>query len=442
MVRNCTRREALQRLSAPVFVPAAALGLGGRVAPNEKIRLGAIGLNGMGQGNLKNCAQYPDVVVTALCDVYQKRLEAALAPHKGTARGYHDYRELLGSKEVDAVIIATPPHWHTLMAIHAAEAGKDLYLQKPMSMYPDETLAIRNAVRRHRRICQIGTQIHAGANYRRVVDWVRSGKLGPIGVVRTFNVLNQGREGIGKAPPQDPPPGFDWERWLGPAPAIPYNSLLAANSYNHSFFWAYSGGHTLGYGPHIVDLPVWALELGPPLVTFSTGGRHVVGGDGDAPDTQEAVWQYPKVTMTWMMSFGNSFGFDDGRGEPARRLGIYFHGVNGTLFANYGRHQVIPEGKFMPDPEPPPPVIPPSPGQEREWLDCIRSRKEPSCNAEYHANVSLALTLANLSYELGGRSIRFDPKTEKIVGDEEAARRARPVYRDPYRFPVEYLERA
>ncbi len=437
-MNRCTRREALQRLAAPVFVPAAALGLGGQTSPNDKIRLGAIGLNGMGRSNLQNCAGQADVVVTALCDVHRKRLDAVLEKHKATAKGYENYRELLGSKDVDAVIIAPPPHWHALMAIQAAEAGKDIYLQKPMSLYPAETLAVRNAVNRHKRISQIGTQIHAGANYRRVVEWIRSGKLGPVSVVRTFNVMNQGRNGLGTAPKQDPPPGMNWDLWLGPAPAIPYNSILAADSYNHCSFWDYSGGWTPGMAPHIIDLPVWALELGPPLVTYSTGGRHVVGGDGDAPDTQEILWQYPKATMTWMMSLCSSFAFDFGRGEPARRLGIYFHGLNGTLFCDYGRLEVVPEGRLLADAVPPPPSIPPSPGHEREWLDAIKSRKEPSCGVNYHYKVDLALTLGNLSYKLG-RAVRFDPKTEKIVGDEEAARRAIPAYRAPYKFPAEYL---
>jgi predicted dehydrogenase len=441
-MNRCTRREAFGKLgmalAAPAVVPASALGLGGQAAPSEKIRLGAIGLNGMGQSNLGNCAKQPDVVVTALCDVHAKRLATVLARHKDTAKGTADFQEVLGSKDVDAVIIAAPPHWHALMAVKAVEAGKDIYLQKPMTLHPDETLAVRNAVNRHKRISQIGTQIHASANYRRVVEWIRSGKLGPVSVVRTFNVMNQGRHGLGNAPKQDPPPGLDWDRWLGPGPAIPYNSLLVADSYNHCSFWDYSGGWTPGMAPHIVDLPVWALDLGAPLTTFSSGGRHVVGGDGDAPDTQETVWQYPNVTMTWMMSTCNSFAFDFGRGEPARRLGIYFHALNGTLFTDYGKYQIVPEGKFLPDLVPPPESIPPSPGHEREWLDSVKSRKEPSCSVNYHYRVDLALTLGNLSYRLG-RSVRFDPKTEKIVGDEEAVRKARPVYRDPWKFPAEYL---
>jgi len=441
-----SRREFMQATAAtavavPLIVPATALGRGGRPAPSDRISLGIIGVNGMGQSNLENCSQYPDVVVTAVCDVYSKRREDVLAKHKDTARGHNDYRELLARKDVDAVIIATPPHWHALMAIHAVEAGKDIYLQKPMTLYPDETLAVRNAVNRHRRISQIGTQIHAGSNYRRVVEYVRSGKLGPVSVVRTFNVMNQGPEGIGHAPKEDPPQGLDWELWLGPGPRRPFNALLFRDSYHHPSFWAYSGGWTPGMAPHIIDLPVWALDLGVPLETSCSGGRFVIKDDGDSPDTQEVIWRYPNMTMTWMMSLCNSFAFDFGRGEPARRLGIYFHAVNGTLFADYNKYEIVPEGKYLTDKTPPPESITPSPGHEREWLDCIKSRQQPSCNVNYHYKVDLAITLANLSYRLG-RSVRFDPATEKIVGDGQATKMARPAYRKPWKFPSQYLRKA
>ncbi len=446
-VRNRTdppsRRQFLQSAAAavalPEIIPASALGREGVPPPSERIQLGVIGVNGMGRANLQNCAQYPDVVVTAVCDVYQARLNAALEPHRSTAKGHRDYRELLARRDVDAVIIATPPHWHALMAIHAAEAKKDIYLQKPMTLYPEETLAVRNAVNRHGVISQIGTQIHATANYRRVVEWVRSGRLGPINTVRTFNVMNQGPDGIGHAPKEPPPEGLDWEMWLGPAPKRAFNRLLFADAYYHGSFWDYSGGWTPGMAPHIIDLPIWALDLGVPTLTSCSGGRLVIRDDGDAPDTQEVLWQYPGVTMTWMMSLCNSFGFDFGRGTPARRLGIYFHGVNATLIADYGRCEVVPEGDMLKDASPPPPSIAPSPGHEREWLDCIKSRQQPSCSVNYHYRVDLAITLANLSYKLG-RSLRFDPKTERIIGDAQAARMARPVYRSPWKFPEEYLK--
>jgi predicted dehydrogenase len=439
-----SRRQFLQTtasaaLAMPLIVPSHVLGAEGKVPPSERINLGIIGCNGMGQGNLANCAQSPDVVVTAVCDVYQARRDAVVARHKNTAKGHADFRELLARSDVDAVIIAPPPHWHALIAILAVEAGKDIYLQKPMTLYPDETLAVRNAVNQHKRISQIGTQIHAGANYRRVVAWIRSGKLGPVSVVRTFNVMNQGPQGIGTAPKQDPPAGLDWDLWCGPAPKCAFNSLLFADSYNHCSFWDYSGGWTPGMAPHIVDLPVWALNLGAPLVTHCSGSRRIVKGDGDAPDTQEVVWTYPNLTMTWMMSTCNSFAFDFGRGEPARRLGIYFHGLNGTLMASYTKCEVVPEGKLLEDlTQPPFEHIDPTPGHEREWLDSIKSRKQPSCSVNYHWKVDLALTLANLSYRLG-RSVKFDPKTERIVDDRQARKLARPVYRAPWKFPAKYL---
>ncbi len=444
--KRLSRREFFQAttataVAAPLIIPSSVLGREGRPAPSNRISLGIIGVNGMGKSNLQNCAQYPDVVVTAICDVDRKRRETVLEKHKQTATGHNDYRELLARKDVDAVIVATPPHWHALMAIHAAEAGKDIYLQKPMTLYPDETLAVRNAVNRHKRISQIGTQIHAGSNYRRVVEWIRSGKLGPVSVVRTFNVMNQGPEGIGHAPKEDPPDGLDWDLWLGPGPKRPFNALLFRDSYHHPSFWDYSGGWTPGMAPHILDLPIWALDLGVPLVTSCAGGRFLIKDDGDSPDTQEVVWRYPNMTMTWMMSMCNSFAFDFGRGEPARRLGIYFHAVNGTLFANYSKYEVVPEGKYLIDSTPPPESIPPSPGHEREWLDCIKTRQQPSCSVNYHYKVDLAITLANLSYRLG-RSVRFDPVAEKIIGDSQAAKLARPAYRKPWKFPSQYMRKA
>jgi len=433
-----TRRALLQAaVAAPAIVPASALGRDGAVAPSDRINLGIIGVNGMGRSNLANCAKHPDVVVTAICDVSKDRRDAALALHS-SAKGHNDFRQLLARQDVDGVIIASPPHWHALMAVEAVKAGKDIYLQKPMTLYPDETLAVRNAVRRHKRICQVGTQIHAGSNYRRVVEWIRSGKLGPVSVVRTFNVMNQGPNGIGRAPKQDPPPGLDWDMWLGPGPARPFNALLYQDSYYHCSFWDYTRGWTPGMAPHIIDLPIWALELGVPEATTCIGGRDVIHDDGDAPDVQEITWRYPKLTMTWMMNCANSFAFDFGRGKPARRLGIYFHALNGTLFSDYSRHEIVPEGDLLKDSTPPPQTIPPSPGHERQWLDSIKSRVEPDSTINYHYKVDLAITLAGISYQLG-RTVRFDPVKEKIVGDKEASRPARPVYRKPWTFPVEYL---
>ncbi|MHC4742800.1 MAG: Gfo/Idh/MocA family protein, partial [Planctomycetota bacterium] len=156
--RDVIRRIAAAGVAAPYFVPAATLGQNGRTSPSEKIGVGLIGCGGMGRGNLNACAGRSDVVVTGACDVWKKRRDAVVSRYAGSAKPYHDYREMLLAEDIDAVIIATPPHWHCLMAVEAAEAGKDIYLQKPMTLHVAESLAVRNAVRKHKRICQIGTQ--------------------------------------------------------------------------------------------------------------------------------------------------------------------------------------------------------------------------------------------------------------------------------------------
>ena len=377
------RREFLCTAGAagfavPYLISSSALAQPGKPGANDRLSIALIGCGGMGRGNLDACGGQPDVVVTGACDVWQQRREAVCAQYK-SAKPYADYRELLQRKDLDGVIIGTPPHWHCLMAVDACRAGKDLYLQKPMTLHLAESLAVRNAVRKHQRICQVGTQIHAGANYRRVVELVRSGNLGKISVARTFNVMNQGPQGIGNPPNSALPAGLDWERWVGPYPMRPYNRLIVNDAYTNCSFMSFSGGWTPGMAPHIIDLPVWALDLGYPTVTFSSGGRYTVRDAGDAPDTQEVVWQYPDFTMTWSMSLVDSFAFDFGRGQPARRLGIYFHGVNGTMYADYGMYKVVPEGPRMDGLKPPAVSIPPSPGHEREWLDSIKTRKSPSC---------------------------------------------------------------
>jgi predicted dehydrogenase len=423
----------------PYFVPSSARAQAGQPGPNDKINIALIGCGGMGRANLGACASQPDVVVRGACDPWKARREAVAKQFKDTCKPYADYREVLQQKDIDAVIIAPPPHWHALIAIEACEAGKDLYLQKPMTMHLAESLAVRNAVKKHNRICQVGTQIHASENYRRIVELVQAGNLGAVSVVRTFNVMNQGPGGVGSDPNTTPPEGLDWDLWCGPARLRPYNSILAANSYNHCSFMDYSGGWLPGMAPHIIDLPIWALNLNYPTRVSCLGGRFVIKDDGDAPDVQEVLWQYPNATMTWMSSLANSYGFDlHGKPAPQRRLGIYFHGVDGTMYCNYGMYKIVPEGDRMQGREPPKPSIPPSPGHEREWLNSVKSREQPSCSVFYHTKVDVPLVLANLSYRLG-RTIDFDPATEKIVGDEEAARLAKPEYRAPWKFPEQYL---
>ncbi|MBI4624008.1 MAG: Gfo/Idh/MocA family oxidoreductase, partial [Verrucomicrobia bacterium] len=338
-------------LAAPNILPSGAFGANGRPGANGKIQIGLIGCNGMGRANLNNAAKHADVVVTGACDVFKNRRDAVAQQFKDTCKTYADFREMIAQKSVDAVIVATPPHWHTLVAIMAMEAGKDIYLQKPMTLHIGEDIAVRNAVKRTKRVCQVGTQIHASENYRRVVEMIRAGYLGKVSTVRTFNVMNQGPAGVGHQDPNTKPPAdLDWDLWCGPAPLVPFNSILFAGSYNHGSWMAYSGGWTPGMAPHIIDLPIWALDLKYPTEISASGGRFIINDDGDAYDNHEVLWRYPETTMTWMSSLTNSYGFDlHGKPVPQRRLGIYFHGVLGTMWSNYSEHRIVPEGKAMND---------------------------------------------------------------------------------------------
>lgn len=450
-----TRRGFIERAVGVSAAGAAVVGLAGcgdahrrvpdarprrNISPNDKIAVGVIGVGGQGNWHLSEMLKQPDVVVKAVCDVWQERLDKAVARCEGSATGYRDYRDVLAREDIDAVLIASPPHWHALQGIHAVEAGKDLYIEKPMTINLGESTALLNAVRRHNAVTQVGTQIHATANYRRVVDVVRSGILGPINVARTSHVLNDGPDGIGYPENNEIPAGLDWEFWKGPGADRPYNYYLVKDSYTHGSFM-YTGGWTPGMAPHVVDLPFWALELGYPTCASSSGGRFVVKDCGDAYDTHEVLWQFPGFTLTWMTSLVNSYGFDNqGRPGCVRRRVIYFHGVNGTLLADYGVLEVFPEGDRMSidDVDEVPKVIPDSPGHHREWLDCIRTRQQPSCHVGYHHKIDVAINLAMLSLKLG-RTVRFDPDTWQIVDDREASRLAVPEYRSPWRFPAEYL---
>jgi len=436
--RNFVKTTSVAAIGSPLILKSSLLS--GKTAANDKINLGIIGCGGLGKVNLNAAAAHPDIVVVAACDVWKERLDPVVEKYRKTCTAYTDYRELLQHKGLDAVIIATPAHWHAIQAIEAAKAGMDIYLQKPMTMHLGESLAVRNAVRKHKVMCQIGTQIHASEHYRRMVELVRSGNLGEIATVRTFFVMNEAPNGVGLGFNTDKiPEGMDWDMWVGPARMQPFNPNLVKDAFYHGSWMDFSGGWTPGMAPHITDLPIWALNLDYPTEISATGGRYITKDDGDAYDNHEVIWRYPNLTMTWMSSLTNSYGFDFLRERKSqRRLGIYFHGVNGTLLTDYSTHQILPEGDRMKDMKTPPVSIAPSPGHELEWIESIKSRKQPSCNPEYHVKVDVPIELSVLSMKLG-RSIKFDPKTEKIVGDEEAVKLAIPEYRAPWKFPIEYL---
>lgn len=288
-----TRREFLKKTGG---VAAAGMGLtalqisGEQVQaqeakpapPSEKIVVGIVGVAGRGRGHLNAFKNQPDVEIGAVCDVYEDHLQEALKIAGGNARAYKDFRELLEQKDLDAVVVATPPHWHPLISIYACQAGKDVYCEKPMFRYPAEGRAMVKAVRENKCVTQVGTQIHADNNFRRAVEIVRSGALGKIATVKIVCNLNEYPGGIGRPPDTAPPPGLDWDMWLGPAPVVPFN-VTRFESGKHRYFKDYVGSWLMELGPHIVDLAFWGMEPGEPKSASASGGRFVADDISDIP---------------------------------------------------------------------------------------------------------------------------------------------------------------
>ncbi len=443
--RTVTRRECLKRSGAaavgvglstlPLGARAFAQGQGSPTPANDKIVVGIIGLGGRGKGHVKSFSSYPDVEIGAVCDVFEDHLKQGIQMAGDSAKGYSDFRKLLEQKDIDAVVVATPPHWHPLISIYACQAGKDVYCEKPMFLYPAEGRAMAKAARDNKRVTQVGTQIHAGENYRRAVEIVRSGALGRIASVKVVCNLNEYPGGVGRPANAPPPAGLDWDMWLGPAPVVPFNEARFEAG-QHRYFWDYVGGWLLELGPHIADLAFWGMDAGEPKAVSASGGRYVADDISDIPDVMDVLWQFDDFTITWTHTACSSFNF--GAGDPAtggRQMGVFFQGNKGTLFADYGRNKLYAEGDRMKDFQPPAPSIPRSPGHDREFLDSVKSRQAPTCCFDNHLPLGTALSLGRMAYQ-SGRRLEWDAKAGRIVGDKAAQRLAYPNYRKPWRLPA------
>lgn len=437
------RRDFLKTSTAAAVAAGIGLSVGNAqaqeakkvVSANEKIVLGCIGLGGRGMGVMNGFMQYPDVEIGAICDVYDERLKAGLAKTDLKAKTYKDFRKLLEQKDIDAVVITTPPHWHPLMSIYACQAGKDVYCEKPISRFPGEAIAMAKAARENKRVTQVGTQIHSMDNFRRCVEIVQSGALGKIHSVRVFCTLNEYPGGIGIVPDSNPPEGLDWDMWLGPARKVPFNQKRFEV---HRYFTDYVASWLSELGPHIADLAFWGMACGQPKSAQATGGRFVADDMSDIPDTMDVLWEFDGFNMTWTNTCWNSYNFGVSDAPSAanrgRALGVAFHGTKGTLLANYGWHRVVSEGDALADFQPPAPTIPSSPGHDREFLDAIKTREQPSCNFDYHLPIAVSIDLAHIALKIG-RKVYWDAEKGQIIGDKEANALVNPVYRKPWVFP-------
>jgi predicted dehydrogenase len=448
-MKSITRREFTRTLAA--LSTTAALSSFRVLGANDRVRLGFIGLGNRGDQVLDGFLKQRDMEVVATCDIYEPYLDFAAQKIGTNPKRFKDYRQLLALKDVDAVVIATPDHWHALQTIHACQAGKDVYIEKPISLRVAEGRAMVEAVKRHGRICQAGLHRRSSAMCREMAEFVRSGGLGKVTGVRTFHIQNEWPKGIGNPPDSEPPAGMDWEAWMGPAPKVPYNRNRGL--YQFRWFFDYSGGQITNNGIHYLDLIHWALGQNAPLAVTAMGGKFAVEDNREVPDTMEALWHYPGNTLVMFTQFNAN-----GAGAAAKPCEIEFRGTKGTLYMRSNGWEVVPEN-ITPNEFPrrsptnrgaetgwrkgEAPMIEPkkvngraeTADHTRNFLDCIKSRA--ACNSDIesaHRSTSTTL-IANIAMQTKSH-LEWDAKAEKFTNNPAANKLLRYDYRAPFKSPV------
>ncbi|MCW5983434.1 MAG: Gfo/Idh/MocA family oxidoreductase [Bryobacteraceae bacterium] len=444
------RRELLKGTG----LVAAAASQPGTSAANDRIGVGIIGCGNMGGWDQRDFQSNPDVEIVALCDVYRPNLEAALRMAGGKAETYRDYRRLLEDKRVDAVVIATPEHWHAIMCIDACDAGKDVYVEKPASHNIREGRLMVEAARRNNRIVQVGMQQRSGTHFQRAVRYVQDGRLGAVHYVVCWNhsPLAMGR---GEAPPPAaaPPADLDYDLWLGPAPKLPYAEVW---NRGRRVLWDFSGGMLTEWGAHLTDIALWGMNARAPRSVVAAGGLFH-NKEGEIPDTLQALYQFDGFLLQYSVLHHNSFGPN---GDPgAARFGSYgiqFHGTKGTLFVDRAGFRLTPQMKRLEESaHPARPVMwvnderqlgyyyatdflpeqSDSSAQHgphvRNFLDCVKSRRPPNADIEDGHIANTVCRLGNIAYRLE-RRIRWDADREQAIDDPEANRLAAGAYRAPW----------
>jgi predicted dehydrogenase len=426
-----TRRTFLETTAAGLTL--AALGTRAhaqQAPPSDRIRLGMIGVGGMGTGRLRQFLEHPDVQIAGICDVDRRHVDRAIALVNKTAgytpAAFGDFRRLLEQKDLDAVAVVTPDHWHAIPTVRAFEAGKDVFVEKPLSYSMVEGRAMADASVKYKRVSQMGNHIHNDLpNYRRAVEIVQSGALGRVTHVHCWRTARIEPHTTDNPPTK--PAELDYDFWLGPAPKRPYDPFRAHFTFRH--FWDYSGGTFIDFWCHIVDLAVWALDLKGLKSASAVGGRLFLNDPTETPDTLEAMLEFPSLMFTFSFRPTPLPGFEHMGG-----IGCLFEGTNASLVANYERHEMWVKGKKVEEIPRPPTTIPDSPGHLREFLDAIKSRNlETTCNVRYGHRVTKLGLLANIAYRTG-RRIHWDDERERIVNDRDASKLLSREYRKPYRF--------
>lgn len=448
-------RRDFHKTSAAGIAGLTALSAGRVAGANERIRLGFIGLGNRGDQVLDGFLKHPDQQIIGLCDIYESYIDFAAKKIGSGTKHFRDYRKLLDEKDIDAVVINTPDHWHALQTIHACEAGKDVYVEKPLSLCVAEGRKMADSVLKHKRVCQVGIHRRSSDYCKEAADFIRGGGIGHVTVVRAFHVQNEWPQGIGKPADSDPPKDVDWDAWVGPAPMRKYNKNRTF--YRFRWFYDYSGGQMTNFGVHYLDMIHWALGVNAPQSVVAMGGKFADYDNREVPDTLEAIWTYPANATGKGNTLVTFSQFNATAAQPAGRLcEIEFRGTKGTLYL-YGRgYEVVPE-VIMPNEffartplnreiergyrKGAKPLIEAKKGtghQEtaahaRNFLDCVKSRKPCHCDIETgHRSTSTTL-LANIAHRLK-TYLEWDGKAERVTNYEAANKLLSYEYRAPYKL--------
>jgi predicted dehydrogenase len=410
----------------------------GALGANDKMRVGLIGSGGRGRADILTFLQNDDVECPIICDVDDAMLaEGVKVIEKARGKApepVKDFRKVVERKDLDAVVVGTPDHWHALPTIRACEAGKDVYCEKPLAMCVGEGRAMVNAARKHDRVVQMGTQWRSSPHFAEAVEYVQSGKLGKIRLVRCWAYLNWVHS-VGSPKDQEKAPdGVDYDMWLGPAPKRPFNP--ARFHFSFRWFWDYAGGLMTDWGVHLINVALWAMKAGMPDRVSSSGGKYIYNDISDTPDTQFAVYDYPGFAMVWEHQMTGSHGCED------KEHGVAFYGTEATLVVGAYGWEVTPEQKdkrVTGDQEPVPTEknkTKPAVGQVehvRNFLDCMRSRKRSVEDVEIGHAISTAAHLGNLALR-SKATIIWDARNERPVGRTDLDDQLLRPYRAPWKL--------
>jgi predicted dehydrogenase len=451
-MESLTRRDVAKGAAL-----ATALSYSRIFGANERVGVGYIGVGNRGDQVHDAFLEHGDQQTVAICDLRDDYMDLAMKKSRATPKKYKDYKKLIEDKSVDAVVIATPDHWHALMFIDACNAGKDVYVEKPLSLTVVEGRKMVETAERTKRVVQVGTNRRSWKTYKEAADFVQSGGIGHVTVARCFHIRNEWPNGLGPATEGPPPSEQEWDQWLGPAPKVPYNANRTY--YNFRWFYNYSGGQLTNFGVHYLDVIRWLIGQDSPKAVTAIGGKYAgINDNREIPDTLQVLWEFDKTLMV--------FEQYDASGAPPNPPGseMELRGTKGTLYIRSTSWEVVPErvhdkfegyagGQAYGNPLDrsrgaatnasrktliePKSVKGPSgsdtTAHTRNFLDCVKSRGK--CNADIvtgHLSTSATL-IGNIAHKTRSM-LEWDAKAERFTNNPSANQWLSYQYRAPYKL--------